>query len=350
MEELLKGLTICWNEGRKAAIATVVDAEGSVYRREGARCLIFDTGEIWGVVSGGCVEKDLFEHTQKCWSTGASAMYTYDFRSEEDLFWGMGAGCNGSLQVWLQPFDPFLKREQAQAMLDHFERRVNGQKSFWSGTILESNFSSHPVGTILEWEISSPANSSKNQIQQLILEEGAVEAFVEFIDPRIHLLVFGAGADAVPVVQAGKLLKWKVSLVDHRENWLQSKSFEICDELLLVPREGYHEVPLTPYTYAVIMTHQYDLDQKLIRELVPAPIPYLGLLGPRKRLQRILQELGEVGTEFSADELAKLHSPIGLDIGAESPEEIALSIVAEVMCSKNQREGISLHVKGGALK
>ncbi|MBX6353490.1 MAG: XdhC family protein [Thermoflavifilum sp.] len=345
MLEVVQALTSCVERGTRAVLATIIDVEGSAYRREGVRALIHEDGSIVGVVSGGCVERDLAEHARAVLENGEPREVFYDFRAAEDLLWGMGVGCNGAITLWLEPFDPVAQRERAAATLAALRRRLETTQPYRTLTILRSPDGS-PVfpGQILEepdgtdgvdWA-SLPAQGLVDTSVQGV----TVRAFVETVRPRPRLVVFGAGADAMPVVRTASGLGWHVTVVDHRPERMSRTHFPTADDLALRPRHAYTQgLMLGESTYTVIMTHNYEIDMHLLSSLLPLPIPYIGLLGPRKRLEQMLMDLEQTGHKVDSAHLEKLYSPVGLDIGAESPEDIAISIIAEIQAVRSGRQG-----------
>lgn len=350
MLEIVNALKRCWEQKERAVLATIVKVEGSAYRREGARCLILESGEIIGILSGGCVEGDLLEHAQNVLASGNAKLIRYDFRTEDDLTWGLGLGCNGALTIWLQPFDPVRRSAQAETLLESFQQRVVTTKRYTVAVVVESSQPERlPPGT--QWVMQEQDEQPNRPRWSGGLQRASVRGipcslFVETVEPRMRLVICGAGADAIPLVRGAKALHWHVTVVDHRDAYASWKRFPEVDECLLIPRSGYAELPVSEHSYVVAMTHQYELDRMIVKSLLPRSIPYLGVLGARSRIERMLQEIAQEGQlDLSDADFEKLHAPVGLDIGAESPQEIALSILAEMTCRKNGRSGQPLRLR-----
>ncbi|PZE20759.1 XdhC family protein [Paenibacillus xerothermodurans] len=350
MVEILHGLQNCWANKERAALATIVEVKGAAYRREGARCLICESGSMIGTLSGGCVEGDLVEHARQVIEQGESREIRYDFGGEGDLLWGLGVGCNGAVTVWLQPFDPVRFPDQAQQIVQAFAQRVSCTEAYTAGIVLESD---DPIGTpvgshrVLERQGDSSRRWFRDRCG-LVYDRrngAAVKWFAETVTPRTRLVIYGAGSGAVPLIAGARKLQWHVTLIDHREEHLKQDLFSQADERVLILRDEYSEYSINLESYAVVMTHNYELDRKLIESLLPGDIAYLGVLGSRDRIVRILHDIRLSGKEWNEDWLTKLHAPIGLDIGADSPEEIALSILSELLCRKNGRSGQSLKLR-----
>ncbi|WP_424765578.1 XdhC family protein [Paenibacillus sp. sgz302251] len=345
MLEIWQGLNACLNNMERAALATIIDVEGSAYRRESTRCLIVESGTIIGAISGGCVEGDLQEHARTMWETGAPMMLHYDFRTEEDLVWGLGVGCNGAMTIWLQPFDPEGRPDEAQAMIGEFHRRLTCTESYTTGVVLETDDpAALPIGSSVSLSTISGAAGLIDRIVNGI----SVKLFVETSRPRPRLLVIGAGADAVPLVSGAKALHWHVTLADHREDYLNRECFQAADQRVLASRGTYSECCVKEGDYVVVMTHHYETDRQLVQRLLGLPIRYLGVLGSRKRMERMLAEF-RLNAGWNEEALEKLHAPVGLDIGAESPEEIALSILCELLSRRNGRSGQPLRSREAPL-
>lgn len=350
MLEILKALQRCWKNKERAALATIVDVDGAAYRREGARCLVLESGSVIGTLSGGCVEGDLLEYARQVIDTGIPREIRYDFRSEGDLFWGLGVGCNGALTIWLQPFDPLHRPVQAQQQIQAFEQRMSSLEEYISGLVLESKDPTQvPVGSHLilnrrGTEFGGPFSLTSGLTNNTV-NGVSVKLFVETVKPRPRMIIFGAGSDAVPLVEGAKRLHWHVTVADHRQDYLDQDHFAKADERMLTSRNQYSQISVMNEAYVVVMTHNYELDRMLVQALLPGAIPYLGVLGSRNRIQRMLDEIQSDRGELNQKELDKLHSPVGLDIGADSPEEIALSILSELVCRKNARSGQSLRLR-----
>jgi xanthine dehydrogenase accessory factor len=353
-EILLSELKKCIDEKQRAAIATIIRVEGSTYRREGVRCLITESGRILGIISGGCVEKDIFEHALHVMETGLAKSVDYDFRPADDLLWGLGVGCNGALTLWIEPFDPVRFPEKANSIYEDLENRVNCRELYVSITVIESNDPFKlPIGTRYVSDSAEDAfqnfSSLSSYVDEREIDGVMAKVLIEKVKPRNRLVVFGAGFDAVPLVKYAKLMHWYVTVVDHRIDFANKLHFPDADEFKHPAKNRYDEIHLDETSYCVVMTHNFLTDEQIARFLLPSPIPYLGMLGPRNRIRRILDRLAESCLTYNSAQLDKLHSPVGLDIGAESPEEIALSILAEITARRNQRNGHFLREGEGNL-
>ena len=366
-----------------AALVTVVKTSGSTYRRPGARMLVLppaqDGGaagsvgaDFLGSISGGCLEDDARERALETLATGRATVVRYDTTAESDIVLGTGLGCQGVVHILIQPLgtgasDPVDGIRRALA-----DRRAGALASVVAVEGVPA--AGHPaVGDTL-WLPAADAGAG-GSFQDTALAEAVaadaravlrdetdpglrtygladqnarVEIFVDLIRPPRSVLVCGAGHDAVPLVRLGKELGWRVRVADGRRAYLAPARFPDADALLHCPPAAFRErVPVEPGESAVLMTHNYLHDRAILAALLASDAAYIGVLGPRRRTDRLLDELAtELGAGHPAlgkASLRRLHGPAGLDIGAESPEQIALAIVAEI-------EAVGARRGGGLLK
>ncbi|HEY2848077.1 MAG TPA: XdhC family protein [Pyrinomonadaceae bacterium] len=302
----------------QAVLATVVGLEGSGYRLPGARMLIDRNGAVIGTVSGGCLEADLLERAERVFATGEPAVVTYDTRGKDDSVFSLNMGCNGVLRVLLEPVD-------GNDLFGLIEKVFSTRQSITVATAIASNSPQHPIG---ERRILSP--DSRDSDSQ--------DFFVETIHPPFNLVVFGGGFDAVPVVRLAKEIGWVVTVVDHRIAYLDTERLSHPDQILeLRPEQLAGSLKLGHETAAVVMTHNFERDREILSFLLTQPVQYIGALGPKKRTKQILSDLKKTGLSVNTTTLEKLHAPIGLDIGAHTPESIALSIIAEIQATITHR-------------
>lgn len=320
--------------GEIGALATLVEVEGSTYMRPGARAFITPQGDVMGLVSGGCLEKDLAEHARALSLEVPRRLVVYDLRDDDDIDFGLGLGCKGKLTILLERIDP---RDRANPM----ERL----EAFWnqrppSPGVLAAALDVASEEAALADECADVLRTGKTRTVEL----DGKRFFVEYLAPRTSLAIFGAGPDAVPVAHHAKALGWQVALWDHRESALASDGFSVCDERHLVPVVGLARAVAEVRASAVlVMTHHYRADLEILRGLAVRRLPYVGLLGPRARTRALLEELG------GREALEHVHSPAGLDVGAETAEAIALSIIAEIHAVLHGRSGGSLRHRGGPI-
>ncbi len=331
--------------GKTAVLATVVKVEGSAYRRPGARMLFPEDGPVVGMVSGGCLEADLAERAQGVLASGRADTVVYDMRSPDDIVWGLGLGCNGEVRVllerieagvppgWLEFLDRCARSRTVGAIVTVFGGSAVGHRLCLSedgatdGTIGEAKLRDRLAG-----DAARALRDRRSSVVQREVSGDAVEAFVEFLPPRISLLVFGAGGDARPVVRLARQLGWSVTVVDDRPAQATAERFPDADAVELVRFDRLDRAGLTvdADTPALVMTHHFLHDLDILQFLLPSASPYVGLLGPRQRMENLLTELAGRDAGVTAEQLTRLYGPVGLDIGSETPEEIALSALAEI--------------------
>lgn len=291
-----------------SALATLVRVDGSSYRRPGARLLLAADGRRAGSISGGCLEDDVAAHASEVLAGGAARTVTYDTTTENDQVWGVGLGCHGVVYVLVEglprlPAWAGVLRENLRRRMPTELAVVWGETAAGRGTYLAGDLPSLPAAAI----------------------------FRQVVAPPPALVIFGAGNDARPLVRFARELGWHVTVVDPRPAMATATRFPEADAIVVArPEEAPARVAPAPDALVVIMTHHYAHDLPLLRHLLARPLAYLGLLGPRARAERILQELEAGGLPITAEMRARLHAPVGLDLGAETPEAVALSILAEM--------------------
>ncbi len=317
-------------EPMERVLATVVATAGSTYRKPGARMLIMADGSYLGLLSGGCLEADLKLHAQQVMAGGTARAIEYDMRGPDDILFGIGAGCEGAMRVLLEPANA---SGPAAAALAAAGRSVRNGVPAVLVAVHES--SELPLGTYaagsLPGDLDAVAEQSLAEAcsREWVRDRGGkrMRAFIQYLAPPPHLLICGAGPDAQPVVNAALALGWRVSVVDHRPAYADVRRFPGANVILADAGSLRTTIDLDACHAAVVMSHHLPSDVAYLRELSAAGAPaYVGLLGPAARRQRIAQELGAM-----ADGLrTRLHGPVGIDIGAVTPEAIALAIVSQV--------------------
>ena len=306
--ELLRILDQCRAAGGGAcALATVVETKGSAYRRAGARLIIRGDRKTWGAISGGCIEADIVERALNVIGRGESTLV--HFRpAEDDLIMGLGSGCQGEIAVFIEPLPPLDRLSIAS-----------------SDEALITTYTGALLGTSIGRAADAPA-----------------DAFVQQIVSRPSLFIFGASPAAEPLLRFAKQLGWCVRIADHRQFVASDERYASADAIEIAPVEEL----VSRFTYpapsaAVVMTHHYLRDLELLRALAPLRLDYLGLVGSRERARRLVAE--------SHLDSASLHAPAGLDLGADDPSEIALSIVAEIQSVLRRTSAIALRNRHGRI-
>jgi xanthine/CO dehydrogenase XdhC/CoxF family maturation factor len=364
--------------GERCALATVVSVEGSSYRRPGARMLVCEGGTSIGTISAGCLESDVIEHAKRVIRTGAAKLVEYDTASTSDeMVWGLGLGCNGIVRVLVEPlasgslYIAALRqscgvRPDAASLLvatvyqrtppelapagAHIETGarlvINGDESVSREKL------SAEMASVLEGEVRGLSRGAATSGAHTHEVDGAAKVFVETLLPPVPLVVFGAGHDAVPVVELARELGWQTEVVDPQARPASRSRFAIADRVTLShPEDVGAQVRITPRTLTLLMSHNYSHDLALLRFLLTSPARYIGVMGPRTRTDRMLGELAAGEDPFRPEEadLARLYSPAGLDIAANAPAEIALSIVAEMRAVLDGRRGGMLRERRGPI-
>ena len=352
-------------EARPCALATVVEVLGSAYRRPGARMLVTEDGEMTGAISGGCLEGDARQRARQAIFRGEPALVTYDTRDEDDPRHGLGPGCQGVVRILLEPLDftapgnpmellrGFARHPEPAVLATVFETDASGLRAAVGQRVLLSATGMLRGTALLAGSLVEAARATLTQgiSQVLAVETGAgpVRALLEVLVPPLRLVVYGAGNDAQPLVHLAASLGWHITVVDGRPTLATAVRFPAAAEVRIVPvRELAAQVP-DAGAYHVLLSHNYAYDLAALQTLLPTAAPYIGLLGPRAKATRLLDELEVSEIETSETLQNRLRSPIGLDLGSETPEEIALAIVAEIQATRNQRNGRPLRERVGTV-
>jgi xanthine/CO dehydrogenase XdhC/CoxF family maturation factor len=311
--------------GQPAALATLVQVEGSSYRRPGARLLLLPDDTHTGSISGGCLEEDLLERARRVLATGTAELAVYDTTSENDLVWGVGLGCQGIVRILIELLPADRPAWVAALRRNRRERRDTGlQVAYGDGAAR---------GTTLAAE--STANET---------------VFRETIPAPPALLICGAGDDAQPLANMAHGAGWHVIVADTRPAFATSRRFPQVDQVIVAPAADFSaSLPVDDRTFAVIMSHRYADDLAFLRALLKRDLPYLGQLGPRTRTSRLLGQLADEDGAPPPQALAKLHAPVGLDLGGSTPETVALAILAEIQACLARRPAGFLRDRTGPI-
>ena len=344
-------------ENKRAALATVVKVEGSSYRRPGARMLVTEDGMLTGAISGGCLEGDALRKALAAIMQQENKLVVYDSMDEDDAQFGVQLGCNGIVHILFEPID-IAKRENPIALLQSL---LSVRKDAVLVTIFSAANSFHP-GTCLLYRDDELQTGLFPALQEKLLPAAAdalqkkysilrsyefdgqeLHAFVEFIPPAVMLVVAGGGNDVIPVTEMAQILGWEIIVADGRPAYASKKRFPVAKQVLVMnATELISSINPDERTAFLLMTHNYNYDIALLRQLNKITCGYIGILGPKKKTERMLAELGDEGIVFSEAQKELLHGPTGLNIGAETAEEIALSVIAEIKAFLSDREGTSL--------
>ena len=347
IRDIIKAFDEAQRLGKQTALATVVHVEGSSYRRPGARMLIEDDGELTGAISGGCLEGDALRKALLVMSEKRSRLVTYDTMDDDDAKFGVGLGCNGIIQVLIEPIDisdpdnpiHYLKKvnekRQTAALVTLFSLQDRKSAQYGTCMLLKEGGDMVEHIPVLKDVLLADANealiSQSSSFKNYTSEDHNITAFIELIKPPVSIIIIGAGNDVVPVVNMAEILGWETTVVDGRANYAKQERFvSACQVLVAKPENALEQIAIDEHTVFLLMTHNYNYDMAMLRQLLQKNVPYIGMLGPKKKRERMLNELKEEGLNFNEQQLSVLHSPVGLDIGAETSEEIAVSILAEI--------------------
>lgn len=348
---------------RKAALATVVKVKGSSYRSPGARMLITDDGKWVGSISGGCLEGDALRKARKVMADKTAITVTYDTREENNHALGIGLGCNGVIDVLIEPVEPddennfinLLIKEihtiQPLALATVFND-CTADKLLISenADILKSFIYSTSLNDVVMKDLREVFQTKKSETKKYQINQKEVDVFIEFIQPVISLIIFGGGFDARPLSQLAKSLGWDVQVTDECVAHIAPLFFPEADKLSLCNREFIsRDFTITPYTACVLMSHNYEYDRDVLKKLIKTNASYIGILGPSKRFEKMKDDFLKEGISLTKEDTHRIHSPIGLDIGAETPDEIAISILAEIQSKFANRSGGFLKYRSGPI-
>jgi len=348
-KDFFERLALLRKTGESFVAATVVKVSGSTYRRPGARVLITKDGSTTGLISGGCFESDLIEKARKAIENGKKITVTFDTTSPDDLLFGLGLGCTGVAQILLEPFQTLSGQEHLDFIAECIRNRrkgimatvfraegesgvsVGSRAMVQSGRHHIENIENPDVVSLLLNECDAALAAEESDSRSIQFSKGACEALLEAIPLPTPLVIFGAGPDAVPLVRFAKQLGWNVTVVDRRPAFVRPDRFPAADSIILSePADLAKNLVVDARTVAVLMTHHYETDVNYLKHLLSSQVCYIGLLGPSAKAQMLLQHLRDEGFPATEEQLSRIYNPIGLDLGAETPEEIALSIVAEI--------------------
>ncbi len=357
IKTIVENLNIANSKGLKTALATVVNVHGSSYRRPGARMLIREDAHWYGSVSGGCLEGDVISKAKEVMNTGIAQLFKYDTRQNAKNAFGMGYGCNGLLEILIEPIESDEKN-QSFSMLNLLiaEPGLQGLSTvFYSedNEIAAIGEQCHSNGTdyiknaelsqLVKKELKTAVETSNTKSITYKIEGKKVKALHEVFQPKLNILIYGAVFHVVPFMRIANELGYNVHVTDSFEPIQPVWNFPDAEDITIIDEAAVTTlIKRTPKLAVVFLTHNFFYIKEELPIVLKSDAPYIGILGSRKKTRKILRE-AEVNEEnYSASELAKIHYPIGLDIGANTPEEIALSIIAEIKAFFSNKTGESL--------
>lgn len=322
---------------------------------------IRDDGRWYGSISGGCLEGDALRKAREVMQSGIPRMVTYDSMDDENPHLGVSLGCNGIIHVLLEPIvhenDPMnfmlklYEQEDIDALATVFESENSetlvANKYVFS--ILSQKSQRTEIEELINQQLQQAIEHRKSGTQTLELDGTNLKVFLEVIEPPIHLMVFGGGYDAQPLVAMAKGLGWEVNVIDECAAHLIPVNFPNAQLTSCHRTKVSEHASPKPYSAAVLISHNYYYDLEAMQQLMDTDIRYIGLLGPKKKGNKIRAELEEKGVVWNEENSHRVHYPIGIDIGADTPEEIALSIIAEIKAKFSGRSSGFLKYKTGPI-
>ncbi|PLS07244.1 XdhC family protein [Neobacillus cucumis] len=319
MEDFYQILDVLHYPGEKV-LATIVGVEGSAYKKEGSSMLFFSDGTQIGMLTAGCLEEDLTVKAREVFKKQEAVIIQYDLYMEDDLNWGQGTGCNGTIDILIEPVTERLIEDylMVKELLRMHKPVIALKKLDDLGEYVFIEENGEPFGN---WSGPLPTIEFSSKSGPLTRDGSAV--FQQTFHPKPRLIVFGAGPDARPLVSFAAEIGFSVTVCDWREALCQKKYFTGANELIIgFPADLLKQISFSPYDFVVIMTHQFKRDQELLMKIINKNIRYLGILGPRERTRRLLN-----GKEVPDG----VFSPMGTAIGAKGPVEIAVSVLAQMI-------------------
>ena len=351
-------------EGKKSALVTVVHLEGSSYRRPGARMLVTDEGEMTGAISGGCLEGDALRKALSVLNQQQSRLVTYDTSDEEDASIGVQLGCAGVIQVLMEPIDAARANHPVELLKKVVSKRqpyvlvtlfsLEDKKGAQAGTCLlveadgtvSGDMTDAALKQVVLEDVTACFDQKQSAFRNYRSANFTITAFIEYIEPALALMIIGAGNDVIPLVEMANTLGWEPSVIDGRPTHAKRERFaSACQILVSKPEKVLEQLVINEQTVFVLMTHNYNYDLAMLKALVNTSVSYIGLLGPKKKLERMLGDLKSEGITLTEEQLSRIYGPVGLEIGAETAEEIALSILAEIRAVRTGSGGNSLRTK-----
>jgi xanthine dehydrogenase accessory factor len=334
IDQVLDAARSLRDAGQPMALATVVSVRGSSYRRPGARLLVPADGPPVGLISGGCLEDEAARLAREAIELDAPVMVTIDHSAEGDELWGMGLGCRGIIDLLAEP--PSMAAETIAALES---ARTEGQPTY----LLTGLDGSRQTLTLVEADaLGERAALAVAHGRPTVIGDSVLDPIL----PPLQLVICGAGPDAAPLAAAGLRQGWRVDVVDPRRPFLRPERFSGVRLLDALPEDAADATGAGEWTAVVVMSHDYVRDAAFVGSFLGRRVAYLGILGPRDRTERLLAELPAAPSE---DDVRHIHAPAGLDIGADGSEQVATSIVAEILAVVHGRTGVPLRERPGPI-
>ena len=346
-----------WKElcetGTEYVLVTVVAVEGSGYRKPGARMIVAADGRRAGTISGGCLEGDVAR--KAFWHTENGPTVRRYSTAAEDGEVPYGMGCGGIIHLLLE------RSVTATPLMQQLAHKFAERQPIAVSTVLDGDWigqrayfpTSVPSVSSKLGELAQQAFEGQHSFSQTIPVEDSQIATVhtEWIAARPGLFIFGAGDDAGPLVRQARQLGWYIAVADGRSHLASHARFPEADDVFVLPSEGF-PLELRPTDAAVVMTHSLQQDTGILSHLLNKELAYLGVLGPRRRTSEILLALaGNLALPITEIDqrietwMEQLHAPMGLDLGGDTPADIALAVIAEIQQNRHRASGMALRQK-----
>ncbi|MFS1511434.1 XdhC/CoxI family protein [Chengkuizengella sp. SCS-71B] len=330
-------LDVIQHSSKNDVLATILHVEGTAYLKEGTMMLIQEDGLRVGMLSAGCLESDLVIRAKEVFINEKPITITYDMSEETDISWGQGTGCNGVIFILLEFLDQELKESMLnlkealdqgipilhiKTLTEDFKLKNNYYYSFEGNTLITSDVDlTIEIRSYLHHNQAESNPSQKSGVHKS--DHFPIPFYTHIFSPKPRLIIFGAGPDVKPLVSLASLTGFSITICDWRAGFCSKEQFPLANKLIVgFPKETINTLNLTSQDYVVIMTHHFQRDQEILSTLIHQNLRYLGILGPRIRTEKLLNDKSIPSS---------LQSPIGLPIGAKGPQEIAISIVAELI-------------------
>lgn len=361
--EILKAYSEAKLAGKKSALATVVKVEGSSYRQPGARMLVTEDGFLTGAISGGCLEGDALRKALLSIHQQQNKLITYNTTNDEDAEVGLQLGCNGIVHILFEYIDETIENNPIRLL----QQLQAERKPAVIGTLFSLQKQARQDGTTLFYRENSDPLYSDNSAFELLSDAKKVlenkltilkklnennnsEALIEYITPPVSLVIAGAGNDVQPLAKMAEIAGWEITIAEGRATHATRKRFPEAKQIWVgKPEQVFENINIDHQTYFVLITHNYQYDLAMLKLLLQTDCSYIGILGPKTKLNRMFDDLLSEGIKVTEEQLKRIYGPIGLDIGAETSEEIALSIVAEIKAMMSGKTGTSLKYKTGKI-
>lgn len=326
---------VCQYPGKKV-LATIIDVQGSAYKRAGSTMLFHEDGLQVGLLSGGCLEEDVFERVKPFFYEPSSTIITYDLSAEDDLSWGQGAGCNGKIKIVVETVTSQVYKDiqKVRTLVNNGVNIVHIKRFSKSNEITDYLFHTEFGENFGNWNGALPTITNVADNSTLLFDNQGDRLFFQKILARPRLIIYGAGVDAIPLAQLAQYTGLQVIIADWRPAFCNKRHFPFAYKTVIAtPNEFVSSFSFTTSDSVVLMTHNYEKDKQLIELLVEKKLGYLGILGSKTRAERLLRGM---------DIPEWVHFPVGLSIGAEGPQEIAISVIAELIQNKTRRLDMAL--------